>query len=321
MEVYSKARIASRCFLSEALLWLLVGRAPAVASSENPEGWWQDDEHAGEGGYVSDLEWLTPAECKKIGVPVDPGLKYAVELTDAESLSFHTIEHLNEPGSVLGKIYREKFGEHEIIEMMEYYGKHLDWLSELSFRYELPKAELSSAVLKGEVRAFCRNQFYREPVNDDRDGEIDEGLLIDPDGAVFVDAPLSIFRATSIDWQRSSSQVDGDSFEDICLDTFALLNRFPDREEKEITVKSMGDVLVALDRANEQSVAPRGRRPFAWDEMHRELGRWVERDAIPEKKEALIAELMEWCRRTWSRDVSRSAIQAQLRNFGTARKP
>lgn len=83
----------------------------------------------------------------------------------------------------------------------------------------------------------------------------------------------------------------------------------------------MGDVLVALDHDEQQPVTLRGRRPLPWAEMHQHLGRMAERGAIPGKKEALVSELMEWCRRTWGRDVSRSAIQAQIRNFGTATKP
>ena len=42
MEVFARARIASRCFLSEALLWILVQRVPAVTMSDDPEEWWQE---------------------------------------------------------------------------------------------------------------------------------------------------------------------------------------------------------------------------------------------------------------------------------------
>lgn len=55
MEVYAQARLASQCFLSEALFWILVLRVPAVTISEDPEEWWQGDQHAGEGGHVADL--------------------------------------------------------------------------------------------------------------------------------------------------------------------------------------------------------------------------------------------------------------------------
>lgn len=111
-------------------------------------------------------------------------------------------------------------------------------------------------------------------------------------------------------------------FNDICVDTGTLLREFPDPDEYAITAVRVGDVLLAKDDGHSTSNRPqRGRPSLPWAEMHQELGRRIERGIIPDKKEALVAELMDWCRTKWGRVVSRSAIQSQLRNFRHAQKP
>ena len=88
------------------------------------------------------------------------------------------------------------------------------------------------------------------------------------------------------------------------------------------SVRRLGNVFAVEADTESTSRADRrrGRKPFKWNEMHVELGRMIERGEVPQKKEALIAHLMEWCREKWGRPVSRSAIQGQLQGVDPAKK-
>ena len=327
VECFAPSKIAERCFLSEAILWLLLREVPKLEyfSAEGGDDRFSDDRE-GEGGYYVDLTGLTDADCEKINISPNP----AVELEDygSDGVSFVTLDGLDWYGGkderLVDLIYEEHSKE-EIDEDRRLREMHSEWIEIVDSAMELPRAQILQAILQGELPAFCRNriQYILEEDEDPEevDLELDKWFVNREDPREFVEAPLHIFRATKIDWQHSSSTIGDLMFQDICVDTKALLQAFPDPNEHVITVVRVGDVLLSKDDDLPTPNRPqRGRPSLPWAEMHQELGRWIERDSIPNKKEALVAELMEWCRMKWGRAVSRSAIQSQLRNFGKDRK-
>jgi len=328
VECYAPTKIAERCFLSEAILWLLLREVPRLEffSLEGGDDRFSDDQE-GEGGYCADLTGLTDADCEKLGIPPNP----AAELEDygSDGVTFATLDLLDEFEGSNERIFKSIYGEHskeEIEKARRNREKHPEWLEIAAAKLELPKAKILQSILQGDLPVFCRNRIHYIPDEDEdpdeADLESDRWIVNREDPRAFVEAPLHIFRATKIDWQRSSSTIGDLMFQDICVDTSALLQVFPDPNEHTITVVRVGDVLLSKDDGlPAPNRAQRGRPSLPWAEMHQELGRWIERDSIPHKKEALVAELMEWCKMKWGRSVSRSAIQSQLRNFRHAQKP
>ncbi len=327
MECYVQTKIAERCFLSEAILWLLLREVPKL-DFFSPEGGDErfSDDQEGEGGYWADLTSLTDANCEKLGIPSNP----AAELEDygSDRVTFATLDSLDRyegKDENLANLFKESHSNEEIDEARKLRERHSEWIEIVDSAMELPRVQILQAILQGELPAFCRNRIQyisaEDEDPDEADSELDRWFVNREDPRAFVEAPLHIFRATKIDWQHSSSTIGDLMFQDICVDTKVLLQAFPDPNENVITVARVGDVLLSKDNGlPAPNRAQRGRPSLPWAEMHQELGRWTERDSIPNKKEALVAELMEWCKMKWGRSVSRSAIQSQLRNFRKDRK-
>ncbi len=327
VECYVPAKIAERCFLSEAILWLLLREVPKLEyfSPEGGDDRFSDDRE-GEGGYCADLNGLTDADCEKINIPPNP----AAQLEDygSDRVTYATLDLLDQyegKDKNLANLFKKKHSNEEIDEARRLRETHSEWIEMVDSAMELPRIQILQAILQGELPTFCRNRIQYIPVGDEAldeaDYEFDKWFVNREDPRAFVEAPLHIFRAMKIDWQHSSSTIGDLMFQDICVDTSALLQAFPDPNEHVITAIRIGDVLLSKDDdLPVPNRAQRGRPSYPWAEMHQELGRWIERDSIPNKKEALVAELMEWCKMKWGRSVSRSAIQSQLRNFGKDRK-
>ncbi len=327
VECFAPSKIAERCFLSEAILWLLLREVPKLEyfSAEGGDDRFSDDRE-GEGGYCADLTGLTDADCEKINIPPNP----AAQLEDygSDRVTFATLDLIDQyegKDDNLTNLFKKDHSSEEIDEARRLREEHSEWIEMVDSAMELPRVQILQAILQGKLPAFCRNNIQYIPDEDEDPDEADlksDELFVNrEDSCAFVEAPLHIFRATKIDWQHSSSTIGDLMFQDICVDTNALLQAFPDPNEHFITVVRVGDVLFSKDDGLPTPNRPqRGRPSLPWAEMHQELGRWIERDSIPNKKEALVAELMEWCRMKWGRAVSRSAIQSQLRNFGKDRK-
>ena len=179
--------------------------------------------------------------------------------------------------------------------------------------------------MQRELPAFCRNGIVCIREDDKTRGfetEIAELLAEGAEPGEFVEAPHHIFRATFVDWHEASSTIGDRAYVDICVDTGTLMRLFPDPNQHAVSAVRVGNVLLA-EGGNEppSNRPPRGRPPLPWAEMHQELGKRMERGDLPAKKEALVADLMDWCRTNWGRDVSRSAIQSQIADLSLRQEP
>ena len=332
MECYVPTKIAERCFLPEAILWLLLREVPKLEffSPEGGDERFPDDRESNV-RHWGDLTSLTDADCEKLGIPPNPAAELVEDYYyfDPKRIYFSTLDLLDRyegtADSIAESVYKEHTRE-EIEEARKMRVKHSEWLEIVSTKLELPKVTILKSILQGDLPVFCRNRIDRQLYEDENPDDVDPGsdgwFVNQEDPRPFVEAPLHIFKATEIDWEESSSTVGDMIFNDICVDTGTLLREFPDPDEYAITAVRVGDVLLAKDDGHSTSNRPqRGRPSLPWAEMHQELGRRIERGIIPDKKEALVAELMDWCRTKWGRVVSRSAIQSQLRNFRHAQKP
>ncbi len=327
MKCYTPVEIAERCFLSEAIFWLLLREVPTLeeGSTANDDARFSDSSE-GEGGNWVRLTGLTSDDCEKLGIPPNPIEELEDFTSDGVTLvTLNLLDDYEHRGSSLADTIYQDHSKEEIEKARKLLEKYPEWLEIVDSRMELPRVQILQAILQGELAVFCRNHIERALEDDEDPKEIDaaddKNFIDADDPRAFVEAPLNIFKAKNIDWQLSCSTVEKLQFQDICVDTMALLRLFPDPEEHAVTVSRVGNVLFPEDDDLPAHSRPkRGRPSLPWAEMHQELGRWIERDSIPNKKEALVAELMEWCRMKWGRAVSRSAIQSQLRNFGKDRK-
>jgi hypothetical protein len=83
------------------------------------------------------------------------------------------------------------------------------------------------------------------------------------------------------------------------------------------SVKKLCDTYI-LDRQNLEDApvqARRGRPPFPWEEFHVEVAALIQKNALPEKKEAAIAHFERWFRAKLGISVSRTAIGQKLKPY------
>lgn len=111
VECFAPSKIAERCFLSEAILWLLLREVPKLEyfSAEGGDDRFSDDQE-GEGGYWADLTGLTDADCEKLGIPPNP----AAELEDygSDGVTFATLDLLDQFEDSNERIIKSIYDEH-----------------------------------------------------------------------------------------------------------------------------------------------------------------------------------------------------------------
>jgi hypothetical protein len=323
LKCYSPTTVAERCYLSAAIFWLLLRVVPIA--DYNLAGSGEDNrfssEEDGSSGFVASFTDLTDFDCEKLGIPPNPASSlYNLDVGAVNFTVLDLLDKYKDDDEAYYEGIKNQFLENDINEARILREQFDVWVKTVETLIELPKSQILQAILKKELPTFCRNELqyvYDFDENPENVDPHDNGWFADRgDTNVFVEAPIEIFKATSINWEESSSVVEKLCFRDICVDTAALLHVFPDPDEHTVSVVCVGDVLFSKDGDLSTPERPqRGRPSYPWAEMHQELGRWIERGDIPEKKEALIAKLMEWCKLKWRRDVSRAAIQLQIRGF------
>lgn len=296
------------------------------------------EENRESGGDYFDLIYFSCEMNSKIGLRPHPAMDYdsmyqEIDYRNIDRLPIcmNTIDVLDgtkqQPYSSYDKKYiLDTYSEEEINQARIARNKYKKWLDEIDVIMEYPKIKILNSILSGEVTAYCLNEVAQifDGEADKDDPYDDEPMLINSNHPNrFIEAPREALRATSIDWQKSLSRVGNLVFDMICVNSIELMQALPfPSDNTEIVVRKIGDVFV-LDNFEETSPVPnqrRGRKPLPWPQMHWELGQMIERGEVPEKKEALIAQLMHWCEKNWDRRVSRAAIQLQLQGLDTAKK-
>ena len=77
------------------------------------------------------------------------------------------------------------------------------------------------------------------------------------------------------------------------------------------SVQIIADQYVLLDDRGEDNISPRvnrGRPAKNWDSFYAEIAIRVHLGTVPDKQEAFISEMQEWCLRNWGESVGRSTI-------------
>ena len=132
------------------------------------------------------------------------------------------------------------------------------------------------------------------------------------------EAKKEIEDKLSVLWETSAA-LDGIShYMHICVDVKTLLDLFPiDEEERENVVSTDGTVKAAagqlfwLSDGKTQKPSPirSGRPPIVkWDEFLVEVTRRLQNDEIPDKQEAFVLDMRQWCWKKWGRAPARSTV-------------
>ena len=178
VEVYTIAKVAERCFLFEALLWIAFRKVPV--SDAYPDG--EDihlrlsDEFEGRGyDYAGDYD-ITPEDCQRVGLPPNPA--YVHDVLFEGKVSFDFLISLDEfkAGNVSDDPRRyQQFSDKDIAYARELRDKYYSWREELDFFLMEAKLTLALKLLRGELTAisrYCDDPDKREQLLESGECEI-----------------------------------------------------------------------------------------------------------------------------------------------------
>ena len=90
------------------------------------------------------------------------------------------------------------------------------------------------------------------------------------------------------------------------------MTTFPAEAQPTDQVVRIGDAYQLSVQGGQRHSTNRGRPAFPWDEFHLELAKRLTSTVFPEKQEALIADMQQWCLEKWGRNVGRSTLVGKI---------
>jgi hypothetical protein len=311
--VFIPVAVAARCYLQEALLWVAVNRYPIAHFPEHSIDAREDDEYVeGLEPYIPNDEPLSSDECAAAGLSSNP------EREDFDTGDFHqTPENLRMIHQMVGLPDDDrKRIERELIEAEAFDERQKAWDAEFESYLDAPKARLFLALREGRVGAVGKPlplpTYEASLVN--LEAQQWEGW----DNVGWQPIAHGFWISTKIDWFGCRADGKGRAYGLILVDCEQLFEHFPARVERlDQVVGKVGNALVLDDgpRTTAPRGLPRGRRPMDWDAFHLEVAQRLQEGALPAKQEAFVAEMQDWCRANWRKDVGRSTILSKLKPY------
>ena len=130
------------------------------------------------------------------------------------------------------------------------------------------------------------------------------------------DIPPAFWILQGISFEESAAKNNAHHYCHISFSTEEVLSVFPGEREEVAGVERIGDSFVLSDRRRSapQSLR-RGRPPYPWDAFHIEVTGLLQRNELPEKKEAAIEHFQSWFQREHGIPASRSVIGDKLKPY------
>jgi hypothetical protein len=130
--------------------------------------------------------------------------------------------------------------------------------------------------------------------------------------------PSSNWLSNGIDWVGCKASGRKEAFALILVSTEQLMAAFPPIQEPAGPAVRIGDCYQIEDGPPAARASNRGRPPLEWDAFHVEMAKRVRAGNLPQKQEALIAEMQAWCTSVWKRPVGRSTILPKVKPYYSA---
>lgn len=290
--------IAEECFLREALLWVALYRFPTSEimpdtidvrfdpeSQEEYAASFPDDYY----GYISS------EECIRVGLPTNP---------EWDSMNEEALEqeHLENMISWSKDEEEKKKLAAQIPAAQERQKKQQEWQEKYDDYMEFIESKIFVALREGKLEATGR----LIPDGDEESSYTDFG---------HTKIPADYWKLDKIDWQQSASDSSKGHYCHICVNTEQLISLFPapPAEEPKSVHLIAGQYLLDNDEA-ERIVAQskRGRPSKNWDAFYVAVMERLMANGLPDKQEAFISEMQDWCVKHWGASPGRSTILEKI---------
>ena len=215
----------------------------------------------------------------------------------------------------LDVITRQEY-ERDLEKSELFYGRQKEWDREFKMFLDVYQSKLFVAMREGQVRTYGR-KLPRPTIQEAMDLSAPESW----EGwneTEWTQIPENFWSSERINWEECRAEGKGGAFALILVDCKDLFRCFPIPDGKPIIgVYEIGDALVlgGEKQGRVSSQSRRGRPSFNWDEFHVEVAKRIRDTGLPAKREAFIAEMQEWCKGKWSREVGRSTILQKLKLY------
>lgn len=298
--------VAEECFLVEALMWAGFHRYPKSEIIPDQVDFRFDKDQLDDyqPRIIDDHGYVDSDESVRVGLKPNPEWENLLADEDGDAYLYSdpvTIEKmltLNLP-----KEEKKKY-EKALPLAKKRKQEQDDWDAEYEEHIEIIEAKLFVALKEGTLKSFGR------PVTLNKDDCHDYGE--------HEEISASFWRQDSIDWNQSASENKKGHFCHIYVETNKLFELFP----APIPEKETGVSLIAGQYLLDNDATPkamkfskRGRPSFDWDSFYLEITDRVKKDDLPDKQEALIAEMQAWCLEHWGRKVARSTLVQKVSPF------
>ncbi len=277
--------------LPEVLYWIAFNRLPRAEFDQ--DGCELRESATVFHGQVFDVtSWLIPplsvSECKATNLPLDPRTNKILRYRDGDD-------------------YDEEVWERAYRRFRWKLNKHLDE----------PMSQLHRALKAGELNAIGVKVPYGEPA--ELQERIEDKIGHDEiSGDVFESIPEG-------DWLRESIRID-DAGLDVSNGYFGLiqiaaedvLQVFPPEEGETLEIQASGAVLMRLPRIEQSPPRKpkRGRPSKNWEAVHAQIAALILKEGgLPQKRESVAAEIIEWYSGQFPDEISRSSIMDRLKSY------
>ena len=310
--------IAEECFLQEALIWAGFYRYPKseiVPDMAEKEMRFDPDMQEEYEPNVPDWGYIESEEAVRVGLPPNPAWEALFDGEETYMLSEpDTIKKLLELN--LEEVEKEKLRK-ELIKSEAQAKIQAEWDKKYEAYIELVESKFFVALREGKIKAFGRKLPHYDL--DTAIGILDGGerpwTWFDMEHE---DIPADFWRLDGIDWNQSNAQNGKSHYCHIYVNTDELMDVFPapDGEEAQ-SVKVIAGQYILDNRQAEKikKASKRGRPSLKWDSFYLELAGRIKNDELPEKQEAFIAEMQDWCLEHWGQKVGRSTLLQKISPF------
>lgn len=295
-------QIAEKCFLEEALLWAGFYRYPLFAMNKEDEDIRFDPEfQENYEAYVPDWFGCIPSDdAVRVGLPPNPQYD-AILLGEAYGYP-DTIKELLQMD--IEESQKERLRK-DLIEAEKKMAEQTAWDSKYEEYIELSKTKIFVALREGRLKAYGR------PIP--ADGTDDKWSYWTDNK--HEEIPATFWRLESIKWEQSTSENEKGHYCHICIQTDQLFEFFPEPDAEGTKTVCLVAGQYVMDESQvlpQLKIENRGRPALDWDAFHLVLTDRLMSNDLPEKQEAFIAEMQDWCFRNWNRKVARTTLLQKI---------
>jgi len=258
--------------------------------------------------------YIESEEAVRVGLPPNP--EWEALFDDEETYMLSTPETLNQLLELnLDEAEKQKL-RLELVKSKKQAEIQAEWDKKFEVYIELIESKFFVALREGKIKAFGRKLPHHD---------LDKAYeLLDEKGSwswfdmEHEEIPADFWRLDGIIWNQSSAQNGHNHYCHIYVNTDELMTVFPapDGEEAQSVKIIAGQYILDGSQAEKiKKTNKRGRPSLDWGTFYLELAGRIKNDNLPEKQEAFIAEMQDWCLEHWGQKVGRSTLLQKISPF------